>query len=41
VKTLDAFLTKTIALLNTVRDKVQAVTQAAPSAVGVARFEGV
>jgi hypothetical protein len=43
VKNSGAFLTKTIAVLNTLRDKVQAVTQAVPSipAVDVARFEGV
>ena len=38
-----AFLAKTIGVLGTLRDKVQAVTQAAPSipAVEVARFEGI
>ncbi len=38
-----AFLSKTIAVLNTVRDKVQAVTQAAPGIPpsDVARFEGI
>jgi hypothetical protein len=43
IKNAAAFLTKTISLLNTVRDKVQAVTQAVPNipAVEVARFEGV
>jgi hypothetical protein len=43
IKNAAAFLTKTISLLNTVRDKVQGVTQAVPSipAVEVARFEGV
>ncbi len=43
VKNATAFLTKTMALLNTVRDKVQAVTQAAASIppADVARFEGV
>jgi len=43
IKNAAAFLTKTISLLSTVRDKAQAVTQAVPTipAVEVARFEGV
>jgi hypothetical protein len=43
IKNSGAFLSKTIGILNTVRDKTQAVTQAVPNipAVDVARFEGV
>jgi hypothetical protein len=43
IKNRNAFLTKTMAVLSTVRDKAQAVAQAAPSipAVELARFEGV
>jgi hypothetical protein len=43
IKNSGAFLSKTIGVLNTLRDKVQAVTQAVPTipAVEVARFEGI
>ena len=43
IKNSGAFLAKTIGVLNTLRDKVQAVAQGAPSvpAAELARFEGV